>query len=57
MAKRQPSSQRTSKIAKPTERESVEGRTKRVIVVDPDDFDEARARAHERARERSGSDD
>jgi hypothetical protein len=57
MAKRQPSSQRTSKIAKPTERESVEGRTKRVIVVDPDDFDEARAQAHERARERSGSDD
>jgi hypothetical protein len=57
MAKRQPSSQRTSKIAKPTERDGVEGRTKRVIVVDPNDIDEARAQAHERARERSGSDD
>lgn len=53
MAKRQPTSERTSKSTEPTELDPEGSRLDTV----PDTIDEARARAHERARERTGSDD
>src|SRR5437016_5510393 len=58
MAKRQPTPERTSKIARPSKPAGAKERTNRTVSIsNPDEIDEARARAHQRARERTGSDD
>jgi hypothetical protein len=58
MAKRQPTPERTSKTARPAKPASVKERAKSAVSIsNPDEIDEARARAHQRARERTGSDD
>lgn len=53
MAKRQSTTERTSERADASEVDGEGARADRV----PDTIDEARAEAHERARQRSGSDD
>jgi hypothetical protein len=51
------SPQRTSKTAQSTESNRAQEPQKRLVSVGKDTIDEATARAHDRARERTGSDD
>lgn len=57
MARRQPSPPRTPKTAEPTEFDRFARLSKRLRSGAKMEIDEARAREHERARERTGSDD